>query len=130
MTTTELTTWLTTNYPRGEGINRLAFVADVDATLAALGAEPISLSQLNNWLSRTPPETLAGRAFDQFLALVLERRDNPERAAAIYTINFAVSAQENEVLLKTAKRAKATPQAFLELCTRIGFEDQTGLDKG
>jgi len=128
MTNKELAKWLRAHYQRGSQINRIAFLADVDATLEALGAEPISLAQINHWLSRNPPADIAGRSFEEFLALTLERKDNPEAPARIYTVSLALSAEEDKILRRTAKRARSTPEVFLGLCLRIGFEDECGIE--
>jgi hypothetical protein len=125
VTKEQFKSWLAANYSRGQ---RLAFVADFSAVAEAAGGKPVSLDAVENWLYRNPPAQVGALSFGQALALTLERKAQPAKAAAIYTVHFALDERENKILLKTAKRAKVAPEQFLAICLRIGFEDQTGLD--
>lgn len=132
MTQSELKSWLTTHYKRGQ---RPLFVAHFNEVAKALSAPPISegaenktAPALNNWLSRNPPANYGGIAFERFLGLVLERKNNPEPPAAIYTVQIALDEAEHQALLKTARAAETTPEQFLATCLRISFEDECGIE--
>lgn len=132
MTKDQFKLWLSTHYERGQ---RPLFAAHFNEVAASLGAPPISegasnklAPAVNNWLSRNPPAQYGGIPFERFLTLVLERKNDPKPPAKIYSVEIALTERENKILLKTAKQALSTPDQFLALCLRIGFEDQTGLD--
>lgn len=106
-------TWLRHHYPAGSrSINRAAFLANANAVLALLEAEPISRGQINHWLHSGPPAAIAGLPLDKFLALVLECRENPP--AKIYLVAFLVSEQENDALLAAAEAAGITVEQYLK----------------
>ncbi len=132
MTKDQFKDWLSENYGRGQ---RLAFVAHFNEVAKSLSAPPISegaanklAPAVNNWLTRNPPVQYDGIPFERFLTLVLERKNNPKPPAKIYSVEIALTERENKILHKTAKQAMSTPEQFLALCLRIGFENQTGLD--
>lgn len=131
MTQSEFKSWLAAHYKRGqEQYNRQLFLAHFGDVANACGATPISEATLNNWLGkgRQPPDYYGGITFDQFLALVLERKDNPTPPAAIYTVQIALDEAELQALIETARRAESTPEQFLAICLRIGFEDECGIE--
>lgn len=132
MTRIEFKEWLAANYERGQ---RLLFAAHFNEVAKMLSAPQISegatnklAPAVNNWLSRNPPTHYGGITFERFLALVLERKNNPQPPAKIYSVGIALTEQENKILLKTAKKAMSTPEDFLALCLRIGFEDECGIE--
>lgn len=131
MTQFEFKLWLATHYKRGQKqFDRLLFLAHFGEVAESCGATPINDSTLNNWLTegRNPPDYYGGLPFEQFLELVLERKNNPTPPAAIYTVQIALSEAENQALIETAQQAESTPEDFLRLCLRIGFEDECGIE--
>lgn len=131
MTQSEFKSWLAAHYKRGqEQYNRQLFLAHFGEVARACDATPISEATLNNWLGkgRNPPDYYGGIAFEQFLGLVLDRKNNPAPPAAIYTVQIALSEAENQALIETAQQAESTPADFLRLCLRLGFEDECGIE--
>ena len=118
--------WLRDNYGRGQ---RLAFVADFNAVAESLGASPISLGAngklppaLNNWLCRNPPAQYGGLPFEQFLALVLQRKDTVIQVAKIYRLAVPVDKEMMEFLEAEAAESGTKPEHFL-LTTLLGQLD-------
>jgi hypothetical protein len=122
MTQTKLLDFIETSYGKGRW---LSFAADLNVIRESKGLEPLTNQAVSNWLhtkDRNPPAWL-----DEYLPLIEARLANPE-AAIIYQIPLALSEEENKILIRTAKRAHSTPEEFLRICARIGFEDQCGID--
>lgn len=112
--------WLDANYPRGR---RLRFVADYNAVAESLGAKPASGSRLNHWLhDRQPPAQVAGLPFEQFLALVLERRGAP-LPAATYLVHFSVDEATKQALEQIAAGG-TTVEDFLRCVLYAAVEDE------
>jgi hypothetical protein len=122
MTQQELIEFIEANYGKGAW---LMFVADINAIRETKNLEPLSVGAVSNWLHKTdrnPPSWLA-----EYLPLIKARLANPE-AAIIYQIPLALSREESKILIRTAKQAHSTPEEFLRICARLGFEDQCGIE--
>lgn len=122
ITTQQLLDFIESHYGKGRW---LSFAADLNAVRESKNLEPITNAAISNWLhtaDRNPPAWL-----DEYLPLVEARLANPE-AAIIYRVPIALSEQEHKILLRTAKRARSTPDQFLALCARIGFESECGIE--
>lgn len=120
MTTNELDSWLRQHFSRGKKqIDRAAFAARFNE----VSREQINLSTVNNWLS--------GRAIPDWVGDVLPRieaRLSQPDNSQVFMIPLALSPVEILMLKRTAKQAQTSPEAFLSLCARIGFEGQFGID--
>lgn len=117
MTANELDSWLRQHFSRGKKqINRAMFAARFNE----VSREQINLSTINNWLS--------GRAIPDWVGDVLPRieaRLSQPDNSRVFMIPLALSPAEATILERTAKKAQTSPEAFLAICARIGFEDQT-----
>ena len=113
-----------TCYTTPPGGERLAFVADFSAVAASLSAPPISGDGVENWLYRNPPAQYGGIAFERFLALVLERRDNSAPAAKIYSVAVPVDAATMEFLEAEAAESGLPPESFLRTTLLVQLEDE------
>lgn len=115
MNQSDLKAWV-----KAHGLTRAELVNQVN-----LGrAKPLSAAAINKWLddsSRKPPAWL-----DALLPVIEARLASPERAV-IFTVLLALSEDEAKALRRTARRAHQTPEKFLSLCARLGFESECGL---
>jgi hypothetical protein len=122
MTQSQLLSWIESHYGKGRW---LSFAVDLNAVRESKGLKPLSNQAISNWLhtaGRNPPAWL-----DAYLPLIEARLANPE-AAIIYQIPLALTEKENKILIRTAKRAHTSPDDFLRICARIGFENQCGIE--
>lgn len=122
MTRDELKAWVESRFgARGW----LAFSAHVNAALESQGQKPVSASAVQNWLfdeNRQPPKRVAS-----LLPLIDARLANPEKPR-LYQITIALSEAEDKALKRAAKRAHQSPEQMLQLCTRIGMEEELGIE--
>jgi len=118
MTAKEFRQWLAEHYGRGQ---RLAFVTDYNAMAEGLGDVPITMDALENWLYRQPPQ---GRRFEQTLDLVLTWRQSAKPTINVYTINYPVTAEQQQMLKEVAGDGENAIPLFLRSCLEWAVQDE------
>jgi hypothetical protein len=127
MTSTELSNWILNNYGRGQ---RLAFVADYNATAEVLGAEPVSADALNHWLyDRKPPAEVRGMNFSAFLELVLQRKQEPSTTARIYNVTLPVDAATAQAIDEIAGESGVSAETFLRTTLYAAVGDEVSIHR-
>lgn len=122
MTQTELKKWITNHLGDGQWLKFAALISEVRESK---GLKPLSNKSIASWLyesDRNPPAYV-----ESYLPIILARLANPE-PTTIYTIHLALTKADVKALKRTAKAACSTPEEFLHLCARIGFEDQCKIE--
>lgn len=116
MTSTELKKWIAEHYGRG---GRRDFIRDYNKIAVAIGEPEIKWRALRNWMDeqglyRRPPRKLGALDFEDVLRLILERKQNPDAVARVYTLTLPVDARQEKAIEKRAWNSGCTPDEWLK----------------
>jgi hypothetical protein len=113
------------NFLERHNLSRVQFAEHLNALREPHGHKPVGEKAIQQWLYNADRSIPAW--VDAYLPLIEARLANPEKPV-LYQITVVLSKGEEKLLKRTAKRAGVSPEKFLEICARLGFESECRIE--